>query len=252
MEFVLNLLELVVSPESLAAGDTKGMTVLHYVAYGGSLKTAKALVRKNPNLPQIVNIVGQLPLYCSIFNGSKEMVWYFTSITKVDLPASLLNILHSLIIPGYFDIALYFVRSYPESAICIDDFGNSLLLELTKEPSSFLSTSNLEIFERWIYKFVCVEIEDSPMHLVNMEDFHESPKGFPALVILLQPRSFVTQVLRWFKRLLWKAISQLGKQLFIIHQIYSIWENSVDFIWTLKSMSHQITQFQRERALWLV
>ncbi|KAL5755739.1 hypothetical protein ACOSQ2_020485 [Xanthoceras sorbifolium] len=101
-EFVLNLLELVVSPESLAAGDTKGMTVLHYVAYGGSLKTAKALVRKNPNLPQIVNIVGQLPLYCSIFNGSKEMVWYFTSITKVDLPASLLNILHSLIIPGYF------------------------------------------------------------------------------------------------------------------------------------------------------
>ncbi|KAH7565467.1 hypothetical protein JRO89_XS09G0212900 [Xanthoceras sorbifolium] len=88
--------------KSLAAGDTKGMTVLHYVAYGGSLKTAKALVRKNPNLPQIVNIVGQLPLYCSIFNGSKEMVWYFTSITKVDLPASLLNILHSLIIPGYF------------------------------------------------------------------------------------------------------------------------------------------------------
>ncbi|KAK4837208.1 hypothetical protein QYF36_003634 [Acer negundo] len=46
--FVLGLLELL-SPGSIAVQDEHGMTVLRFVARGGSLKTAKALVRKNEN-----------------------------------------------------------------------------------------------------------------------------------------------------------------------------------------------------------
>ncbi|KAH7565472.1 hypothetical protein JRO89_XS09G0214500 [Xanthoceras sorbifolium] len=67
---VLKLLELIVSPQSLAVQDVLGNTVLHYVAQGGSLNTVKALVKKNSDLLQIVNKHGDLPLFFSIFSDS--------------------------------------------------------------------------------------------------------------------------------------------------------------------------------------
>ncbi|KAL5822531.1 hypothetical protein ACOSQ4_020431 [Xanthoceras sorbifolium] len=67
---VLKLLELIVSPQSLAVQDVLGNTVLHYVAQGGSLNTCKALVKKNSDLLQIVNKHGDLPLFFSIFSDS--------------------------------------------------------------------------------------------------------------------------------------------------------------------------------------
>ncbi|KAH7565468.1 hypothetical protein JRO89_XS09G0213200 [Xanthoceras sorbifolium] len=98
--FVLKLLELNVSPELLAAQDDLGNTVLHYVAQGGSIKTVKALVKNNSDLLQIVNNIGHLPLFHSLFSDSKELVWYLTLITRVESPSSL-EILRSLIGSGY-------------------------------------------------------------------------------------------------------------------------------------------------------
>ncbi|KAL5822525.1 hypothetical protein ACOSQ4_020425 [Xanthoceras sorbifolium] len=51
-----------------------------------------------------------------------------------------------------------------------------------------------------------------------MEDLLESTEGFPAPITSTQPRSFATQVLGWFKRLLWNAIVQLAPS------IRTIWE----------------------------
>ncbi|KAK3220189.1 hypothetical protein Dsin_014159 [Dipteronia sinensis] len=85
-----------------------------------------------------------------------------------------------------------------------------------------------------------VEIKYPSTHsvIVHVED---STERFPAL----QPRNLVNRVLQWIKRLLWKAIVQLGKQPCIIHHIYSKWENSADLVWALLdySVSYQISQF---------
>lgn len=84
--FVLKLLELL-SPESIAVQDKNENTVLHYVAAGGSLETAKALVRKNAHLIQMANNLGQLPLFYSIYSENNELMWYLTLITRVDSPS---------------------------------------------------------------------------------------------------------------------------------------------------------------------
>ncbi|KAK3173845.1 hypothetical protein Dsin_032911, partial [Dipteronia sinensis] len=212
-EFVLKLLELA-SPESIAEKNQYGNTVLHLVVQSGSLRTVKALVQKNAHSLQLVNKKGQLPLLLSISSGSKELVWYLSLITRVDSPTlpffipELPGILRNLIKSGYHDIALYFVQKYPKLALAKDESGDSLLYWLATNPSYFFSGSNFGFLERWIYKFVNVEIKNSPTHLVmvNMEDILENTEGFPTL----QTRSFATQVLRWFKRLLWKTVAQLA------------------------------------------
>ncbi|KAK4839489.1 hypothetical protein QYF36_022332 [Acer negundo] len=107
--FILKLLELLSSPESIAVQDEEGSTVLHYVAQGGSLKTAKALVKKNAVLIQIVDSDGDPPLLSSISSAeNKELVWYLSLITRVDSPTfpffipSLPRILYNLIQSGYY------------------------------------------------------------------------------------------------------------------------------------------------------
>ncbi|KAK3220222.1 hypothetical protein Dsin_014192 [Dipteronia sinensis] len=111
--FVLRLLELDVStPQSIAVRNSFRSTVLHYVADGGSLKAAKALVEKNANLLQMVNNDGCLPLVYSIDTKSKELVWYLSFKTRVESPSSpffipeLLKILRTLIRSGYHDTVL--------------------------------------------------------------------------------------------------------------------------------------------------
>ncbi|KAL5755726.1 hypothetical protein ACOSQ2_020472 [Xanthoceras sorbifolium] len=209
---ILGLLELIVSPESLAVQDADGNTVLHYVAHSGSLKIAKALVKKNYNLLQIVNNEGELPLLCSILSESKELVLYFTLETRVDqYPSLLVNILRTLIVSGYLDIALCFVKKYPELAILRDEVGNSLLMWLAVHgPSFFFSGSNLGFLKGWIYKFVPKQIKKSSADLVmiNMKDLCTEESSTP--VTSIQPTSSATQVLQCFKRLFWKAIAQLA------------------------------------------
>ncbi|KAL5757530.1 hypothetical protein ACOSP7_020141 [Xanthoceras sorbifolium] len=231
-EFVLKLLELIVYPESLAVQDVYGNTVLHYVAQGGSLKTVKALVKKNSDLLQIVNNTGDLPLVYSLYSDSKELKWYLTLITRVVSP-SLPNILCTLIGSGCYDIALYFVKRYPELALTKDEDGNYLLWWLAAEARSFfLSVSNLGFLKRWIYKFVRVEIKISPADfvMINMEDLLDSTEGFPAAVTSIQPRSFATQVLRWFKRLLWKAIAQLAPSIKMVRDTKLKHECAIELI----------------------
>ncbi|TXG68628.1 hypothetical protein EZV62_003563 [Acer yangbiense] len=103
-EFILNLLEHITSPESIAVKtDISGKTVLHYVAQGGNLKTAKALVQKNSNLLQIKDKHGCLPLFHSISSGNEKLVRYLSSETTYEFSSdpSFPEILRYLIISGY-------------------------------------------------------------------------------------------------------------------------------------------------------
>ncbi|KAI9162319.1 hypothetical protein LWI28_026073 [Acer negundo] len=136
--FLLMLLELVSSPESIEMRDEIGNTVLHCVVQGGSLKTVKALVQKNANLLQMVNNDGELPLFYSIYSENKELVWYLVLITKAESPSfpffipSLPNILRTLIQSGYHAPSIKIVRDAKMKHECAVELVNHVVNELSK------------------------------------------------------------------------------------------------------------------------
>lgn len=86
--FVEKLVELM-PMEALEMKDAEGRTILHYAAISGSIKAARALVKKNRALTQIMDIGERTPLSMISWNNmSKEMVWYLCCVTTDDPPAS--------------------------------------------------------------------------------------------------------------------------------------------------------------------
>ncbi|TXG68581.1 hypothetical protein EZV62_003516 [Acer yangbiense] len=264
--FVLKLLEFL-SPESIAVQDSTGCTVLHYVAQGGSLMTAKSLVQKNSFLSQMVNNQQELPLLHSIWSESKEMVWYLSLITRVDSPTfpffipTLPRILRHLVKSGFHDIALYFVQRYPNLALAEDEYKHSLLRWLAYEPAHFVSGSNLGFIERWIYKckyhvleqlinqicicllfyiakvfnaffllvqVVRVEIKNAPTQL-EVINMRDILENTQHFPAL-QSRSFATRVLRLFKTLLWKASAQLAPSIKMVRDAKLKYECAVELV----------------------
>ncbi|XP_044500186.1 uncharacterized protein LOC123221396, partial [Mangifera indica] len=58
-------------------------TVLHFVAYSESVKTAEILVSKNSKLTQIVSKDGATPLLLSVRQSlHKDMIWYLALVTR--------------------------------------------------------------------------------------------------------------------------------------------------------------------------
>ncbi|TXG66033.1 hypothetical protein EZV62_007308 [Acer yangbiense] len=140
-KFARKLLEDLPS-KSLETVDIDGRTALHYAAMGGSLETAKALIRKNSALPQIPDNQGIVPLYISLTN--KQLLWYLILVTRDEHPCFPFT-------GPLSDITLYLVRKYPELAFMKDE-EQHLLVWLSFRYSDFLSGSNLTFWERWIYK----------------------------------------------------------------------------------------------------
>ena len=75
-------------PEELAVQDSAGFTALHYVALGGNVRAAKALVTRNSSLTQIPNSAGHTPLLLAMSSAlCKELVWYLAIATTDESPA---------------------------------------------------------------------------------------------------------------------------------------------------------------------
>ena len=75
-------------PEELAVQDLTGCTALHYVALGGNVRAAKALVTRNSSLTRIPNLAGHIPLLYALASAPcKELVWYLSIATTDESPA---------------------------------------------------------------------------------------------------------------------------------------------------------------------
>lgn len=116
-KFVQELIK-ILPPESLAMQTTTGLSTLHYVAVGGNLDTAKALIRKNPNLTQIQNQDGHFPVTTSVYSNCKQLVWYLVLVTKNEAPslpftgATSAEFISSLILMGYYGNNTYFFNFF--------------------------------------------------------------------------------------------------------------------------------------------
>ncbi|VVA10234.1 PREDICTED: ankyrin [Prunus dulcis] len=101
------------SAEALAARTSMGQTALHFVAVSGddSIEAARALVTRNPALPQITDSTGATPHYWACLvapETSLEMRWYLVLATTDDFPSCPFtgplagSLICSLSIQGFF------------------------------------------------------------------------------------------------------------------------------------------------------
>ncbi|XP_038710607.1 uncharacterized protein LOC120005182 [Tripterygium wilfordii] len=205
-EFTEKLVELMPS-DALEMYDAGFYTPLHYAAMSGNIRIAKALVRKNPALPQLTDLKGYTPLLTAICVAPehKELLWYLTKVTKDDPPSSPFTgqwsgeLITFLTHTGLHDISLHILHSYPHLSTVKDTQGYTLLQLLAMEPSNFPSGNRFSFWERLIYQIVPADTE-APQLSGN----------YAELSISMQSKAHVAQaVLRWLKMWLLKVIDKL-------------------------------------------
>ncbi|EXB38944.1 Ankyrin repeat-containing protein [Morus notabilis] len=170
--------------EALAMQDQAGYTALHHAAIAGSMKTAVALVKRNPSLTNVLDGSGLTPLLVAAryLYGSYEILWYLTLVTQDEEPGlpftgpHAMELVLMLVLAGCLDILLYLLQRYPGLATntATGTGGTSLLSLLSLTPSNFLSGTRLGFWESFFYSVIPVKNSYEPPHSVRSlaEDGH--------------------------------------------------------------------------------
>ncbi|KAL5572356.1 hypothetical protein UlMin_021953 [Ulmus minor] len=145
-EFVEEIVKLMPA-EALEMRDNNGATALHHVVVFGGLKAAKALIKKNPSLTNILDNNGCTPLLVAVGLGAqhKDLVWYLSVETKDEEPSRPFNG------PQGGDLA-YCLCLGGLNATSTGRFGFCYLHSMASVPSNFFSGSKLGFWESYIYK----------------------------------------------------------------------------------------------------
>ncbi|XP_038701714.1 uncharacterized protein LOC119998453 isoform X2 [Tripterygium wilfordii] len=165
-EFTEKLLELM-PPDALEMQDAGFYTPLHYASMSRNIRIARALVRKNPALPQIADVNSNTPLWSAAVTATehKELVWYLTNVTKDEPPSYPFtgqwagDLICALTAAGFHDISLLLLDMYPTLITAKATNGHDLLKVLASEPSNFESGSRFSFWERLIYQIVPADRE---------------------------------------------------------------------------------------------
>lgn len=134
-------------------------TALCVAAASGITKIAELMVNKNKYLPVIRGNKGVTPLYIAALFGHRDMVWYLYKVTSdADLnEEDYVGLLIATISTNLLDVALCIIQRYPDLAIARDRNGETALHVLARKPSAFTGKRGLEIWEKFIYPWICVE-----------------------------------------------------------------------------------------------
>lgn len=165
--FVEEFIELVPSDALEFVDPETAITVLHMAAMVGNNTIVKALVKKNPNLPQIrsSDIPPVVPLTYAAMKASdlqKETVEFLYSVTRDEDPSPFSGILGSVLLSGLiqanaYGIALSILGRHPE---LVGDMYSSKPLEMIVErPFAFLTGAELTWWERFIYSLIPVHAD---------------------------------------------------------------------------------------------
>ncbi|KAI3897536.1 hypothetical protein MKX03_010401 [Papaver bracteatum] len=157
-------LVILMTREQLEIQNFDNETALQLAAASGNIKSVKAMVEKNPNLTNMPDKYGCIPLlnatnYAPLNDQKKEMTKYLYSVMiknpgEPNLFSGDLGrqIICSIIGAGFFDIAYDMVHRYPNLAIERDYRGKSpCALEMMATSDAFLSRSQLTFWDRFIY-----------------------------------------------------------------------------------------------------
>ncbi|KAI3930822.1 hypothetical protein MKX01_037268, partial [Papaver californicum] len=158
--FVEKLVKLMPS-DALTLKNCEGEIMLHVVAAAGIIRPAKVMVNKNPDLTQIRDASGWVPLVTAVYTAnpleekSKKMVHYLCSVTRDEEPSPYSGVAGGSLIcitiaSNLYDIALNLVQQYPSLATEKNESGYSALEVMAARPSSFSSGSEATTWERFL------------------------------------------------------------------------------------------------------
>ncbi|XVE70706.1 hypothetical protein DITRI_Ditri10aG0092300 [Diplodiscus trichospermus] len=181
-EFVKKLVDKM-SPDELAITNGSGVTALTIAASVGNTDAAKLLVGKNPNLPNIQDMDGGFPLRMAAQSGNRETLLYFLQVIRAKVqPSPFENssgvmLLRQVILAGFYDVAAYLVQRYPKLAT-MEGYGlESPLCSIAVKHSAFFSSSELTLWDRFIYScwsfystLSCVTVRHVPLNLSLLEN----------------------------------------------------------------------------------
>ncbi|KAL3747110.1 hypothetical protein ACJRO7_015963, partial [Eucalyptus globulus] len=170
-QFVENLAELL-SPKALREVDCKGRTAHHIAVLSQRIRMVKALVGRNPDLTQLADNHGRVPLEISAQEAPmhKEIAWFLAKNTKDDEPTkpfsrlSAIDFILDLTYAGHHDIILHLVRQYPGLMTMKSEKNEdkTILYLLASMRSHFRSGTRLSVLEALIYKCIPVDLNNTP------------------------------------------------------------------------------------------
>ncbi|XP_057985756.1 uncharacterized protein LOC110652274 isoform X2 [Hevea brasiliensis] len=196
----------------LGLQNSNGDTVLSIAAIVGNTRAAIMIVNKQPNLPQIGNRDGGVPLLEAARHGQKEMISYLLEVNGDYLQAAEYSadkpgvfFMNLLVLAGFYDLALELVQSHPPLARVEYYGGESLLSAMASKPSAFPSGIQLDFWHRLIHCCAPIKLNSGGKpSAVDVENpqHHQLVTGSP----LLRARNSVVETL---VRLSWRILAML-------------------------------------------
>ncbi|XP_059665951.1 uncharacterized protein LOC132311844 isoform X2 [Cornus florida] len=184
--FVKNLLELM-SPEDVAISSAFGKsTALHYAARAGNIEAAMWLVNKNPRSLYLCNIDRRVPLEEAVMFRRRNLILYLLEVTikyiNIKTDGNFPIDLQVMIAGDQFDIALSLVQRHHEWARMAPNWSPrelSSALHLTiLKPYAFRSGTHLNWWQRLIYSYVPMKLEDFAYHSTHQGDIENPVDSF--------------------------------------------------------------------------
>ncbi|GAY65191.1 hypothetical protein CUMW_239290, partial [Citrus unshiu] len=155
---LLDKLATKVDPQTLARQDNHGHTAVIFCAAKGNLKALKVLLKYNPDLTNIRDSDGYLPVHNAAYYGHKDTFQYLLEATNgVDIYRGNdgAMVLLFLIAANLYDVALDLLKLHPTIGRDNIDSRRIVLNTLSQKPYAFASGSRLGRLRRLIYNCWC-------------------------------------------------------------------------------------------------
>ncbi|XP_057544951.1 ankyrin repeat-containing protein NPR4-like [Amaranthus tricolor] len=126
----------IMDAESLALANKVGNTALCFAAVSGVVETARLMVDKNKELPNIRGSQGMTPLHMAVLLGHQHMVWYLLEVTDDTQMTNddRIGLITSSIDTDMFDVALHILSKHRYLALHRDAKKETPLHALARKP----------------------------------------------------------------------------------------------------------------------
>ncbi|CAI9117742.1 OLC1v1019207C1 [Oldenlandia corymbosa var. corymbosa] len=168
-KLVMELVEFIPKVERvkiLMSKDGKGNTPLHLAAALGSVGICECIAGEGKELSNNGNDKGETPLFLGAHHGQTEAYTKLHELyneDKDEKPDESVcrrkdgdTILHSAISGEYFELANRIIIDYQNLVNAVNEEGYSPLYFLARKPNLFESSSNLQLFDQFMYRCAIV------------------------------------------------------------------------------------------------
>ncbi|KAH9684923.1 ANK REP REGION domain-containing protein [Citrus sinensis] len=221
---LLDKLATKVDPQTLARQDNHGHTAVIFCAAKGNLKALKVLLKYNPDLTNIRDSDGYLPVHNAAYYGHKDTFQYLLEATNgVDIYRGNdgAMVLLFLIAANLYDVALDLLKLHPTIGRDNIDSRRIVLNTLSQKPYAFASGSRLGRIPLEKERVPSIQSNDDQNVDGDTENFTVTSKMHPKESTPFGSTQQITAIfgLMFHKlnRMLWNALMRLAPSIKVIH-----------------------------------